>query len=258
VLITTDSIDEWYQTSKLRPDLVAKIRQMSYKRGNCIVFSDLSAVINQARSNSEARLIFKAFTRTRSLMVKLELDKNETNAEPLLNYWTTGLGLRRKDIEPIIQSIIDTDGVEGLDLVHILPALTRKLLYTYPSVDMARHGTLPDCHWTSLNFFNYTPHEYLLDSRLATSSVLENFKEVKPPYHYGDILFFIDSEKGDAYHSCVYLADNIVYTKNGRNLLSPWTLMKLEDVKKIYIYNGNGRLQGYRHKNALGGGQAKQ
>lgn len=251
VLITADSVDEWYATSKLRPELISKIRQYSYKRGDCLAFSDLQAIMNYAHSDTEARAIFKAFTRTRSLMVQMELD-DSTNLEPLLEYWTIGLGIRRKDIEPIMQSIIDTEGVERLGLSHVLPALARKLLYTYPGPELLRHGIMPDCHWTSLNFFNYEPHEYLLDARLATSSVLENFEPIPPPYRYGDILFFLDNEKGNAFHSCVYLADDIVFTKNGRNQLSPWILMKLEEVKRIYLFRGNGHVQGFRHKRATG------
>ena len=150
-----------------------------------------------------------------------------------------------------MQSVIDTDGIEALPLSHLLPPLARKLTYTYPGLDLAKHGVLPDCHWTSLNFFNYEPHEYMLDSRLATSAVLENFEPVEPPYRYGDVLFFLSTTTGDAFHSCVHLADNLVYSKNGRNLLAPWVLMRLEDVKKIYLYRGDGRVQGYRRKDNL-------
>jgi hypothetical protein len=180
-------------------------------------------------------------------MVKIEADHN-TNIEEVVNYWTLGIGLRRKDVEPLLQSIIDTDGIEALPLSHMIPALVRKLVYTYPSLDMAKQGILPDCHWTCLNFFNYDPHEYLLDSRLATSAVLERFEAIDPPYKYGDILFFLNKDTGDAYHSCVYLADDLVYTKNGRNLLSPWLIMRKEDVEKIYLYRGDGRIQGFRLK----------
>ncbi|TDU81045.1 hypothetical protein EI77_00347 [Prosthecobacter fusiformis] len=248
VLIVGQTVAEWYRTSKLRPGIISKIEQLSYKRGDTIAFSDVGAILNYAESDSEARAIFKAFTRTRSLMVKVEVDHN-TNVDELVSYWTLGMGLRRKDIEPLVQSIIDTDGVEALPLSHLLPSLVRKLMYTYPGLDLAKHGMLPDCHWTSLNFFNYEPHEYLLDSRLATSAVLENFEPVEPPYKYGDVLFFLSNSTGDAFHSCVHLADGIVFTKNGRNLLSPWLLMKLEDVSKIYLYRGDGRIQGFRRKN---------
>ncbi|MBX7212084.1 MAG: hypothetical protein K1X78_27505 [Verrucomicrobiaceae bacterium] len=249
VLMTTDTVEEWFRSSKLRPELIAKISKLAWHRGECLAFSDLQLMMGYAADDAEARAIFKAFTRTRSLMVQMELDEH-TNLQPLLDYWTIGSGFRRKDIEPIMQSIIDTEGVDRLGITHILPALPRKLLYTYPGSEYARLGMLPDCHWTSLNFFNYDPHQYLLDARLATSSVLENFEPVPAPYRYGDVLFFVDSVQGDAFHSCVYLADDMVFTKNGRNSFSPWVIMKLSDVKKIYIYNRNGRVQGYRHKKA--------
>ncbi|MFN0080110.1 MAG: hypothetical protein ACKVY0_26900 [Prosthecobacter sp.] len=247
VLIIGTTVEEWYKGSKLRPELIAKIQKLSYMRGETIAFSDIPALLNYAQSDSEARTIFKACTRTRTLMVRMKLDRT-SNAEQIINYWTVGAGLRRKDLEPLINSIVEIDGIDDLGLVHVLPALVRKLLYTYPGLDMAKYGIMPDCHWTSLNFFNFEPHQYLLDARLATSQVLEQFTPVEPPYQYGDILFFLDNTTGDAYHSCVHLADNIVYTKNGRNLLSPWLLMRLEDVKKVYLYKGNGRVQGFRRK----------
>jgi len=247
VLIIGTTIEEWYKSSKLRPEIIQKINKLSYARGETTAFSDIPALLNYAQSDAEARAIFKACTRTRNLMIRLKLD-HTSNAEEIIKYWTFGVGIRRKDLEPLIQSIIELDGVDDLGIAHILPALTRKLLYTYPGLDMAKHGVMPDCHWTSLNFFNYEPHEYLLDARLATSQVLEQFTPVEAPYQYGDVLFFLDNDTGDAFHSCVHLADNIVFTKNGRNILSPWVIMRLEDVKKIYLYKGNGHIQGFRRK----------
>lgn len=247
VLIFGTSVEDWYRTSKLRPELVQTIKKLSYLRGETIAFSDINALLNFAQSDAEARLIFKACTRTRSLMVRLMLDK-DSNIPELLAYWSFGVGIRRKDIEPIIQSIIESEALHDLGLNHILPALPRKLLYTYPGLDMAKEGLLPDCHWTSLNFYNFDPHQYLLDSRLATSKVLENFIAVEEPYQFGDVLFFLDNETGDAFHSCVYLADRLVYTKNGRNILSPWVLMTIEDLSKIYLFRGNGRIQAFRRK----------
>lgn len=247
VLIIGTSVDEWYRRSKLRPEIIQKIKKMSYMRGETIAFSDIPALLNYASTDSEARAIFKACTRTRNLMIRLMLDKN-AKVDEIIKYWSFGVGIRRKDLEPLVLSIMELEGVDDLGISHLLPALARKLLYTYPGLDMAKHGVMPDCHWTSLNFFNYEPHEYLLDARLATSQVLENFIPVNPPYQYADVLFFLDNTTGDAFHSCVHLADNIVYTKNGRNILSPWVIMKLEDVKKVYLYKGNGRIQGFRRK----------
>lgn len=247
VLIVGQEVKEWFRTSKLRPETISLIEQLSYKRGETTAFSDVSVLMNSATSDADARAMFKAMTRTRSIMVKLEVD-DDSNLAELTHYWSPAFMNRHKDIEPLIQSIIDTDGIEALPLSHLLPALARKLVYTYPDLDLAKHGRLPDCHWTSLNFFNYDPHEYLLDERLATNSVLEHFTPVEPPYQYGDVLFFLNAKTGDAYHSCIHLADNLVYTKNGRNLLSPWIIMRREDLEKVYLYRGDGRVQGFRRK----------
>ena len=249
VRMTTDTVDEWFRSSGLRPELIAKIRGMSYRKADCLAFSDLSVMMNYAASDAEARSIYKAFTRTRALMVQLEL-KDAKDLDQLLDYWTLGIGLRRKDIEPIMRGIVETEGVDRLGLSHVLPALARKLLYTYPGVEFARQGVFPDCHWTSLNFFNYEPHEYLLDSRMASNLVIEKFEPVNPPYRYGDVLFFMENTA--AFHSCVYLADDMVFTKNGRNALSPWVIMRIPDVQKIYIYNRTSHIQGYRIKKNAG------
>ena len=219
VMIIGTTVEEWFKNSKLRQEHITKIKKLSYIRGETTLFSDIPLLLNYAQSDSEARIIFKACTRTRSLMVRLKLDTS-SNTEEIIKYWSLGAGIRRKDIEPLIQSVKELDGVNDLGIVHLLPPLARKFLYTYPGLDMAKNGLLPDCHWTSLNFFNYEPHQYLLDAKLASSQVLEQFTQVQPPYQFGDVLFFLDSDTGDAFHSCVHLADDLVYTKNGRNLLS--------------------------------------
>jgi hypothetical protein len=109
---------------------------------------------------------------------------------------------------------------------------------------------LPDCHWTSLNYLNYEPHGYLLDSRLATSKVLEDYQAVPPPYNYGDVLFILDDATGDAFHSCVFLAEDLVFTKNGRNQMAPWIISTLDDISRIYLSSRHGHIQGYRRRNS--------
>jgi hypothetical protein len=247
VLILGGNVQEWYRGSSLRPELIAKIDKLSYIRGETLVFSDVVALLSEAQSDTEARKIFKACTRSRSLMVRLMLDDN-SDLEQLTDYWTLGIGVRRKDIEPIMRSIVESEVLHDLSLTQLIPGLPRKLLYTFPDLDMAKNGLLPDCHWTSLNFFNYEPHEYLLDSNLASSRVLEQFNVIEPPYQFGDILFFVDDQTGDAFHSCVHLADSLVFTKNGRNVMSPWVITTIDDVKQVYLFRGNSHIQGFRRK----------
>ncbi len=248
VLILADTVDEWYKSSKLRPEIISTITQLSYRRGDTWAFSDLPIVLGLAKSETEAREIFKAFTRTRTYLVKLNVTP-ELDVEAVRTYWSIGgKSFRLKALDPLLNSIQETGHTVDLDLVHIIPALPRKLIYNYPHPSFFAQGILPDCHWTSLNFFNYDPHEYLLDSRLATNRVLEDFVPVEPPYTYGDILFFLRNEDGDAFHSCLFLADDLVFTKNGRNQLSPWIISTIEDVSRVYLSITPGRIQAYRRK----------
>jgi hypothetical protein len=177
-------------------------------------------------------------------MLKLIVDDN-TDFKNVIRYWSGRK--RNKDIEPLVASTLETEGANKLDVIHLLPSLARRFLYGYPPMELAVLGRMPDCHWTSLNFFNYKPREYYLDTRLATTAVLENYNRIEAPFEFGDVLMFLNAQ-GNAIHSCVYIADDIVYTKNGENIASPWLLMKIGDVQRIYSYEGQTSVQGFRLK----------
>jgi len=221
---------------------------MTYYRNGLMNFADVPFLISHAKSQEEARTLHLHSSRVRTMVVRLGL-KNITNLEELMGYWTTGLGLRRKQIEPLIESGIETPGVAGLDLGHLLPPLARKLLFTYPDLSMVVEGKLPDCHWTALNFFNYNPQTLYLEEVFAASGLLTDFDMIESNYKFGDLLVFVSAEMS-AFHSCVYLAADIVYTKNGRSLFAPWIVLHLSDVMKLYS-EGDGkplRVQGFRKK----------
>jgi hypothetical protein len=154
VLILNDDAEKWFTNSGLRPEIIDMIDKLSYKRSDLTAFSDLSLLMNLASGESEGRQILKAMTRTRSLILRMIIT-NHSEVDENMKYWTTGLNLRRKDVVPMLHSVIETQGVEKLDILHLLPALPRKLLYTYPDPSMGAEGIFPDCHWTTLNFFNY-------------------------------------------------------------------------------------------------------
>lgn len=248
VRIRSGSIDEWSSGTTMRPELVEKMKAMTYYRGDLMLFADFPYLLSLAESDTEARNLQKHSSRVRSMVVRLEV-KSGIKVADIMPFWTTGLGLRRKEVEQMLQAAIDTPGVTGFDLVHLLPPLPRKLLYTYADSSMAVDGILPDCHWTTLNFFNYHPEPIYLDEFFAASRLLEAFETVDAPYRFGDALVFL-TEEMNAHHSCIYLAADLVYTKNGRSLYAPWTVLHLKDVQSTYPdFDGKPLLvQGYRKK----------
>jgi hypothetical protein len=167
----------------------------------------------------------------------------QTDFKALLAYWSDNE--RRKDVLPLLWSLAESH--QSIDIIHLLPPFVRKLLNGYPPFELAIKGRMPDCHWSSLNFFNYEPRDYYLDTRLASSHVLENFEPATAPYRYGDKLLFLTPQM-HCFHSCVYIAGDIVFTKNGDNAANPWILMQLGDLEQIYLSGGRGEIRTYRQR----------
>lgn len=141
----------------------------------------------------------------------------------------------------------ELESAEWSDILPLLPSLAREKLYTYASLSDAVGGRFPDCNWTSLNFFSDDPQPYYLDSKSSFLELTQNYERIDRPSILGDLACFRGRE-GEIIHTCAYVAANVVFTKNGQTLLSPWVLMRFEDVVSIYDSGKNGSIQWYRRK----------
>ena len=242
IYIVGGNVDEWLRETGLRPKLQDLIRRMTWHTGSALAFSDLRTLLSQAESDEEVRHIFKTTTRRRTLLVRLKIGLG-TDMKSLISYWSAGG--RSLDIVPMLEALAGRGCETEIDITHLLPAIPRRRLYTYPTLDLATRGRMPDCHWTSLNFFELTPKEYFLDLRLAANHLMQGYEKVSTPYRLGDVLVFMNPE-GNAIHSCVYIADNIVFTKNGEKTLSPWLLKRQSDIEEIYKRGSDWPVQAFR------------
>jgi len=233
----------WLAETGLPEHLVDLVARTAYPVGDINCFSDLPLLVAASTSYAEGRTLLKALSRTQTMILRVRID-GAADVPQIRDYWSAGPA-NAKDFLPLLESIATNDDVRHLDIVHLLPPTARKLLYTFPTPSMAVGGRYPDCHWTSLNFFNQLPESRLADVAGATTFTLENLHTAEPPFTYGDVLFFLD-DQGNAVHSCVYLADDFVYTKNGANVLSPWLIMDLDDVRARYSRQGPVELKIYR------------
>ncbi len=242
-LIISGSLEDWLRDAKLRPELQNDFRRLVYPSGHALAFSDVRLILNHATTDSEVEHVFRTITRTRTLVGTLHISPG-SSASQLIEYWTGNRA--NSDVLPILEAATSQAGGVNLDLTHLLPPLARRRLYTYPTIDLLTRGRMPDCHWTSLNFFAAMPQDYYLDMRLAANRLLEKYNPVESPYVFGDMLCFLNAE-GQALHSCIYVADDVVFTKNGENSLKPWVLMSLQDVKDIYGRD-SATIKGFRRK----------
>ncbi len=249
ICVPDGDVDSWLRGAEMPKNVVDLIRQLIYRDGDGYFFSDLRLILKYAQSDTEARRWVKALTRVRGVVADLHIDASD-DLPALRRYWSADF--HRADSLPMLDAAAQTPHGTTLDLTHLLPLIPRQLVYSYVSPNIERTGQTPNCHWTSLNFFNYTRQNILLDLKLATSTVLDNYEQVSPPYAFGDVLFFLTAQ-GDAFHSCVFVADNLVFTKNGENEIMPWLLTRLDDVKQLYGREPGYRIQAFRRKWPAGG-----
>lgn len=239
-----DAADEWFRASELPETTVALVKKLLYRRGNSLVFSDQGLVLGRIPSLQERVRLIKTLARKSTLMVKLRI-RASSDIEALDNYW--GRGQRTKDIQPLLQSLVRDGTGSTIDIIHLLPRLPRSLLYTYPAISEPGSTSYLDCHWTVLNFFNMRPDDRYQQLEAVTAAFLNEYYPVTGQPTFGDIIMFAKPD-GSIIHSCVYIAAEIVFTKNGASPNAPWILMSLSDVEAFYPSKEPLDLQYYRLK----------
>jgi len=129
----------------------------------------------------------------------------------------------------------------------LIPQFARMRLYTYPFPSEDPVVLRQDCYWTAMNFFNAVPDDRFINPAYTKQVLMADYYPVQSELTFGDVVFLFDS-KGQVLHSAVYLADDVVFTKNGAHYNEPWTLMKLEDMLAYYPSDEPLRINAYRLK----------
>ncbi len=226
------SPEEWFG-----PDLISRhtrqlIEPLIYRDGNYMLLADIELVRKEIGSDEELRRLGKALYRQPTLIARLSVGPG-ADPNALVEYW--GRGGRRTEIRPLIESITGGGTDQSIDVIHLLPPFAQNHLYTYPKLSTAdlSKPAFANCLWTSLNFFRQKPDDRFMDTNVALETLKEGYFIVEGDFELGDIVVFLD-EEGNVFHAAVYIADNLLFSKNGVSAMAPWTLMSLDDVKAYY------------------------
>ena len=237
-------LEAWLEDTDLSAAQQDLVRRLRWQRGEHWRFSDVSALIQTARSAPEILAARRFMTRRQAWRLWLEAPSSGEQAA-FLRHWTADE--RHLDAQPLLTALAAGRAGGPIELALLLPPLARERVYTYPSLRDAVAGRLPDCNWTALNFFAARPDTYYLDPQPAYLELTQNYREVAAPGSFGDLACFISPE-GLVFHSCVVLGDGFVFTKNGEGLFAPWLIMPLRDLTAIYGDDGRRPVRYFRLK----------
>jgi hypothetical protein len=241
------SVEEWLGASLISPDTLQLVKPLVYREGDFLFFADIDLVRPRIHDPEELQRLAKGLFRVSTMIVEVRV-KSASEVDALSEYW--GRGGRRTDIQPLLESIVGSGPHDQIDITHLLPPVARLNLYRYPKVtlDDLQRSSLVNCLWTALNFFNPEPDDRMADLAAATTRLRRDYYLVQDRFQLGDIVALTDSQ-GNLFHVAVYLAANLVFTKNGMSPLSPWVIMPMERLKGYYIQYGESTgIQYYRRK----------
>jgi hypothetical protein len=240
-----NDFDEAFATNKISPAITATVKSLLYSRGDLRCFSDYELVLRQIPDKDAQMRLLRILSSQAAVMAGVRV-RPDTDINKLLGYWAGPGGLRIKDIQPLLESVKRVpDGRIGL--VYLLPQFARQRLYTFPMPSRPGDPSM-DCHWSTMNFFNDVPDDHFTDPVYTVKYLESNYYQIAKPTKYGDVILFLDGDTSNAIHSAVYLADDIVFTKNGNNMAQPWMLMHLKDLVTKYQSDGPGRTLIYRNR----------
>lgn len=238
-----DGFDDWFADCGVSPEKIALVRSLTYEQDGALCFAD-APTFAALSTPEETKHVIKCLWRVSTFVAKLRIDPG-TDVEQLMRYWSP-LGPAR-EYRPLLESMTRVPESTTINLSYLLPPFARLRLYTYPNPrdrDIARQ----DCFWSSMNFFNSVPDSRFFNAE-QTQKVLETeYTRVRDDSRrFGDLLM-LTSANHQALHMCVFIADDVVFTKNGANTQQPWVLMRLPEMLGQYEKEQPFQIRVYRRR----------
>ena len=241
--IAAAKFEHWLKTSEMAEDKQDLMRRLAYTEGDTTYLSDFEVI--EGRCSLEERKRFaKNISRNQALIMRLRVTP-DSDVDALARYW--GRGGRMKAMKPLLESLAHVQGGAVIAVSYFFPEFARMRVHTYPDPQTDATALRQDCFWTAMNFLNEEPDNRFLQPDAIRQTLQSDYVQIQTNWAYGDIIVLLENGR-DATHMCVYIADNVVFTKNGVDPLEPWLLMKIPDMIPRYENGKPISLLGYRKK----------
>ncbi len=242
------TMDRQLKTSGLSASSIKLLKRLLYRSDNSqlLRFADRNAALRQISDEREQRRFIEFISQKNAVVARLEITP-DSKIEELAAYW--GDGKRNKDLVPLLQSL-QKAGDWNASIVYLLPPFMRSRLNTYPFPSANAEAVKQDCFWTAFNALAEEPDNRLNDMQYVGRLLESDYYTIYEPSRLGDIVF-IATANNQVIHAAAFVADDLVFTKNGYHCTQPWLMMHMKDMLATYAvrYPGkNLKLLYYRKK----------
>jgi hypothetical protein len=232
VWFRTGQVDDRLKDCGLSPSSIELLKSLLYAQGpSLLLFADFEPALRRLPNEEERRLFMNAVSRKRTLLAGLHVNP-DSNMEAIIDYW--GVGGRKRNVTPLLRAL-HHEGDAKVNIVCLLPDFPRDHIYMHPFANSADAGGLKqDCFWSAMNFFNDPPDNRVNDMNYLRDLLKSDYATINQPTQMGDVVF-LATAKDAVIHAAAYIADDIVFTKNGESYTQPWILMHMEDMMDTYV-----------------------
>ena len=226
-----DEIESIYSDPRLNPDDLAMLKRLMYSNGGAKQLSDYPFLLNKIPTVERRIAMSQSMSRQSAVIAGLSI-RPDTDIDKIAAYWGNIPNVHFTDIRPMMEALKALPQGGLLNLVYLMPKFARDRLYTFPMPPRPGDSVM-DCHWSTFNFASVTPDDRFNDPDFDVQFIQKNYYQIAAPSQYGDILLLMN-DRQEIKHSAVYLADDLVFTKNGNNYRQPWMLMRIPDLLATY------------------------
>ena len=227
-----DRLEEHLKQGGLSATSLELLKGLLYPQGpSLLLFADFEPALRRLPDEAERRRMVKVLMRKEALLARLRVGP-QSDVEALASYW--GVGGRHKDVLPLLKAMQRVEGGTEINIICLLPHFVRDHLWTYPFATAGLDSVKQDCFWSAFNFFNGDdPVDRFNDMAYIREVLKKDYYTIVKPAQLGDLVLL--STRNDAVvHAAVYVADDLVFTKNGESYTQPWILMRMADMVDTY------------------------
>lgn len=234
VFVPAADADERFRQWQVPPEAVDLFRKLSCKYGQYQVLAGLPVLLAALPSYEAKAHLLKSLTSQKTLMLRLHVTA-ACDLNALAAYW--GRSCWGTDVQAMLESLAHTPKGLWVDVIELLPPLPTSLLYTFPLPSNPLNGPSQrrDCHWTTFNFFRAEPDPRNSEAAYIFQQLKQDYYPITSDPRFGDVVLFAKPD-GSIIHSAVFVAGDVVFSKNGDTPIHPWMLATTSNLLEQYSF----------------------
>lgn len=209
------------------PAVATLLNELSWSEGGMWHLADVATACRALPDRAQRVELLSILRRRTGLSLSVRLGAVD-DTEAVLRYWTLPGREPDEAARTLLREAKRTSA--AVPLRSLLRAWPARRLDRFPRADEADR----DCFWSTLHFHDEGAEPFSVPTPEAFWSELNaGWSEVTATdARYGDAVVFMGT--AEPMHAMIFLAGDLVFSKNGRARSRPWTVSRIDLVRRDY------------------------